>query len=58
MYSHTQLVKQGVKTEFHAWEGLPHCFQSGNPNMSESREVYDVVSDFFDRNLGREAKEK
>jgi acetyl esterase/lipase len=58
VYSHTQLVKQGVKTELHVWEGLPHCFQNGNPNMAESREFYDVVGDFFDRNLGRKAKVK
>lgn len=47
-----ELVKQGVEVELHVWDGVPHSFFT-NPNLPESKEVYDVIVRFFDRHLGR-----
>ncbi|MGZ3274272.1 MAG: alpha/beta hydrolase [Caulobacteraceae bacterium] len=52
IYTHSQLVKQGVDAELHVWEGLFHGFFY-NPDVPESREAYDVMVKFFDRHLGR-----
>ena len=51
-YTHSLLVKLGVEAELHVWADLPHDFFS-DPDLPESRDVYDVVSRFFDRHLGR-----
>ncbi|MGA2572038.1 MAG: alpha/beta hydrolase [Terracidiphilus sp.] len=48
--SDNALVKAGVETELHVWDGLPHAFWY-NSDLPESREVYDVISKFFDRHL-------
>ena len=48
---HSVLVRLGVETDLHIWEGLGHGFM-GNPALPESREVYDVVTKFFDKHLG------
>lgn len=48
--SDNALVKQGVDTELHVWDGLPHAFWY-NSNLPESREVYNVIARFFDRHL-------
>jgi acetyl esterase/lipase len=50
VYTHTQLVKQGVDAELHVWEGLFHGFFY-NPDVPESRDCYDVIVRFFDRHL-------
>lgn len=50
LYTHTQLVKMGVDAELHVWEGLFHGFFY-NPDVPESRDCYDVIVKFFDRNL-------
>ena len=55
VYTHTQLVKQGVDTELHVWEGMFHGFFY-NPDVPESRECYQVIVKFFDRQLGRNAR--
>jgi epsilon-lactone hydrolase len=47
-----ELVKQGVEVELHVWDGMPHSFFT-NPDLPESKEVYDVIVKFFDRHLGR-----
>jgi monoterpene epsilon-lactone hydrolase len=47
-----ELVKQGVEVELHVWDGMPHSFFT-NPDLPESKEVYDVIVRFFDRHLGR-----
>jgi acetyl esterase/lipase len=47
-----ELNKVGVKTELHIWDGLWHSFFN-NPDLPESREMYSIVSRFFDRYLGR-----
>lgn len=52
LYTHRQLVKQGVDAELHVWEGLFHGFFY-NPDVPESRDAYDVIVKFFDRHLGR-----
>ncbi|MDF7775274.1 alpha/beta hydrolase [Sphingomonas sp. AOB5] len=52
VYTHSRLVAQGVDADLHVWEGLPHAFHM-NPDLPESREVYDVVVRFFDRRLGK-----
>jgi len=51
VYTHTQLVKQGVDAELHVWEGLFHGFFY-NPDVPESRDAYNVIVRFFDRHLG------
>jgi monoterpene epsilon-lactone hydrolase len=52
IYTHSRMVAQGVPAELHLWEGLPHAFHM-DPDLPESREVYDVVVRFFDRRLRR-----
>lgn len=52
VYTHTQLVKQGVDAQLHVWEGLFHGFFY-NPDVPESRDAYDVMVRFFDKNLGK-----
>jgi len=50
--SHNALVRSGVEAELHVWDGLPHAFWY-NSELPESREAYDVIARFFDRNLRR-----
>lgn len=51
IYTHEQLVKQGVDAELHVWEGLFHGFFY-NPDVPESRDAFNVMIQFFDRHLG------
>ena len=53
LYTHEQLVKLGVETDLHVWEGLFHGFFY-NVDVPESRDVLNVIVKFFDRHLGRE----
>jgi acetyl esterase/lipase len=46
----TQLTKQGVRSELHVWEGLFHGFFY-NADVPESRDAFNVMIKFFDRNL-------
>jgi len=50
--SNNALVRAGVETELHVWDGLPHAFWY-NSDLPESREVYHVIARFFDRHLGK-----
>jgi len=50
VYTHSLLVAQGVDAELHVWEGLGHAFFY-DPDLPESREVYEGVVKFFDRHL-------
>jgi monoterpene epsilon-lactone hydrolase len=50
LYTNTQLVKLGVPTELHVWEGLFHGFFY-NADVPESRDAFNVMIKFFDRNL-------
>jgi len=51
---HTQaaLTNLGVETELHIWDGMWHAFFI-DPDLPESKEVYRVIVNFFDRHLGR-----
>lgn len=50
VYTHAQLVKQGVDAALHVWEGMFHGFFY-NPDVPESRECYDVIVRFFESHL-------
>lgn len=52
VYAHSRLVKAGVDTDLHVWEGMFHGFFY-NPDVPESRDCYDVIVKFFDRHLGK-----
>jgi acetyl esterase/lipase len=52
VYTHSLLVKAGVETNLHVWEGMFHGFFY-NPDVPESRDCYDVIVKFFDTHLGR-----
>jgi epsilon-lactone hydrolase len=51
VYTHSRLSQLGVETELHVFEGLGHAFFY-DPALPESREVYSLVSKFFDAHLG------
>jgi epsilon-lactone hydrolase len=53
LYTHQQLVKAGVDTELHVWEGLFHGFFY-NAEVPESKDALNVIVKFFDRHLGQE----
>lgn len=53
LYTHEQLVKAGVDTELHVWEGLFHGFFY-NVDVPESKDAFNVMVKFFDRHLGHE----
>lgn len=55
--THRQLVRLGVTVELHVWEGLEHAFFF-EPDLAESREVYDVIVRFFDVHLRDERVSK
>jgi monoterpene epsilon-lactone hydrolase len=52
VYTHAQLVKQGVDADLHVWEGMFHGFFY-NPDVPESRDCFAVIVKFFDRHLGQ-----
>jgi epsilon-lactone hydrolase len=51
LYTHEQMVKLGVETELHVWEGLFHGFFY-NADVPESKDAFNVMIKFFDRHLG------
>ena len=51
VFTHSQLTRLGVEADLHVWEGLSHGFFYV-PGLQESREVYDVIVNFFDKHLG------
>jgi acetyl esterase/lipase len=51
VYTHEQLVKLGVETDLHVFEGGRHEFWY-DPAPPESQEVYDIIVRFFDHHLG------
>jgi monoterpene epsilon-lactone hydrolase len=56
VYTHSQLVKQGVDAELHVWEGATHCsFAQPVADLiePETREAWDVIIKFFDAHLGK-----
>lgn len=50
--AHRRLAADGVRSELHLFDGLPHAFFVW-PDMPESREAYALIADFFDRHLSR-----
>lgn len=50
--SSVRLTKAGVKTQFLLWDGLGHAFFY-NPDLPESRDMYDITVKFFAENLGK-----
>jgi acetyl esterase/lipase len=46
------LTNAGVEAELHIWDGMWHAFFI-DPDLPESKEVYQVIVRFFDRQLGR-----
>lgn len=52
VYTHSLLVKAGVDTDLHVWEGMFHGFFY-NTDVPESRDCYDVIVKFFERHLGK-----
>lgn len=52
VYTHAQLVRNGVDASLHVWEGMFHGFFY-NPDVPESVECYDVIVGFFASRLGR-----
>lgn len=52
VHNHLQLTRAGVDAELYVWDGLDHAFMY-DPALPESREVYNIVVKFFERQLGR-----
>jgi hypothetical protein len=52
VYTHTQLLKAGVDARIAVWEGLFHGFFY-NPDVPESKDCYDIIVKYFDRQLGK-----
>ena len=50
--THTDLRRLGVEADLVVWEGLAHAFHF-YPEITESREAYNVIIDFFDKHLGK-----
>jgi epsilon-lactone hydrolase len=50
--THSVLVRQGVPADLYIWEGLPHGFFM-DPDLPQSREMYEVTTRFFEHYLGR-----
>ncbi len=49
--THQRLVAQGVEAYLHVYEGLLHYFFA-DTELPESRHVFRVIANFFDRQLG------
>lgn len=47
-----ELTKVGVEADLHLWDGMGHCFFV-DVDLPESREVFSVMTRFFDTHLGR-----
>jgi epsilon-lactone hydrolase len=54
-HTHRLLVKAGVETELHVFEGMFHGFFY-NVDVPESRDCFDIIVRFFDRHLGKRDK--
>ena len=57
LYTHEQLVRVGVESELHVWEGLFHGFFY-NADVPESKDAFNVMIRFFDRHLGAKASQQ
>jgi dienelactone hydrolase len=55
-YTHAQLIKAGVDANLYVIEGAPHCSFAQpvvDPRVPETRDAWDVIVKFFDKQLGR-----
>jgi monoterpene epsilon-lactone hydrolase len=52
LFTHEELVQQGVEAELHVFEGMNHAFFF-DPDLPQSREVHRLTVRFFDTHLGR-----
>ena len=50
VYTHSQLVEQGVAAELHIWEGLEHVFHY-NPYLPEAHAMHRRVAAYFKQQL-------
>lgn len=50
IHTHSELVRLGVQADLHLWDGLGHCFFF-DPDLPESRQVWDVIVRFFNQKL-------
>ncbi len=50
--THQRLIGAGVESELHVYEGLMHYFFADTA-LPESRQVFEVIAEFFDRRLAR-----
>ena len=50
VYTHRQLVNQGVAAELHVWDGLEHAFHY-NPWLPETDEAHRLLTAFFERHI-------
>jgi epsilon-lactone hydrolase len=52
IYTHEQLIKQGVEARLHIWEGMQHCFFNAL-DLPQTDEVNEVIVRFFEQHLGQ-----
>jgi epsilon-lactone hydrolase len=50
IFTHEQLIKQGVEARLHIWEGMQHCFFNAL-DLPQTDEVNEVIVRFFERHL-------
>jgi acetyl esterase/lipase len=55
--SQIELTLLGVEARISVWDGMTHGFFY-DPDLPESRQVYKVISDFFNDHLGKRHSEK
>lgn len=51
IYTDTQLIKAGAKSELHVWDGMGHCFVI-DEDVPETHDAWNVIVRFFDQHLG------
>jgi acetyl esterase/lipase len=51
--THTALVKAGVPGDLIVGEGMSHCYLY-DVALPEARDAYDIITRFFDAQLGAE----
>ena len=50
-YTHRRFLAAGVESDLLIYDGLGHGFMT-NPDLPESRDLYDITVKFYDRHLG------
>lgn len=54
-HTHRQLIKAGIQTELHVWDGLWQHFIH-DVELPESKEAYEVAARFFNRHLEKKGE--